>query len=483
MNNLKTSLMNAGMSCLAVAGMVILHLYYAPGFHLPDYDAHRYAWNAQQLATGHFNELFHHLAPLYQLILAAVWRLFASIEAWIVLTAGLYALISVYWCFQVACSRWQRLSLFVLLQFTPLLFYHNGGIQTTAFFLLGFTVWWRLYKNRSNRLLPTLAEALWWGICLTLEYKSIFWLTGLWLHDGYRLMTGRHHGHLICYLRQGVHMLWVPFLLMFTGALQGIPWWRYPAAWVALFFRKDYLRQASSLDILFHFKYLLQYEPLALAGVLLLLFWWLRLKDIPSQRQESILYFLALWLLLLMSFLPKAPRGILLSVFIAYVALVQLMTHMLASRVLLRSLLMGLGVGWACWVSTQRLLPYATFHAPYKEAAQRLVSYTKGKGEIHSALALATALYLPPDVRLHVHFHQALAYRPLLVSDAALLFYPEAQLQKLRKQAIWVLPHPFLGFPLLHLESAEFQGHSYEEALTFAKRMQRHAPALYFLPH
>jgi hypothetical protein len=92
-------------------------------------------------------------------------------------------------------------------------------------------------------------------------------------------------------------------------------------------------------------------------------------------------------------------------------------------------------------------------------------------------------LYLPPDVRLHVHFHQALAYRPLLVSDAALLFYPEAQLQKLRKQAIWVLPHPFLGFPLLHLESAEFQGHSYEEALTFAKRMQRHAPALYFLPH
>lgn len=465
------------------AGMLWLHVKGAPGFHLPDYDTHRYAWNAQQLAAGHFNELFHHLAPLYQLILAATWRLFARVEAWVVLGAVVYATTCVYWCKQLTNTLWQQAGLLLLLQLTPLLFYHNGGLQTTPFYILAFVVWWLFYKRRPETSMPTLPEVFWWSVCIVLEYKSIFWLSGLWLYDGLRLI--RHKvplRHWMLYLRRAMGILCLPALLAGIGTLSGIPWWRYPAAWLSLFLRKEYLQQGS-FDAFFHFKYLFHYEPVAFAGLLISLFFLSEKKRDTPQRHMEVVYFIALWLVVLMTFLPKAPRGILLSVFVGYTAFVQGIERLPSLALAYRKVLVSLGLVVALWVSAQRLLPYATYVPPYEEAARRLSPYIQTKAEVHSLLCLAPALYLPPDVPFRVHFTQALDRRPLLVSDAALLFYNEKELQALRKRAAWVLPHPFLGFPLLHLESAEFQGHSYKEALAFARRLQQHEAAVYFLPH
>jgi hypothetical protein len=481
MNNRKLILKAGGILALLTA-MAWLHVYAAPSFHLPDYDTHRYAWNARQLAAGHFNELFHHLAPLYQLTLAAVWLLFPRIEVWIALGAVVYALACIYWCSQTVHHLWQRIALFLLLQLTPLLFYHNGGLQTTPFYFLGFTVWWQLYRRRPQAGIPTRIEAFWWGVCLALEYKSIFWLSGLWLYDARQFITRPNRQLLLRYIERGGHVLWVPVLLVVVGTGLGVPWWRYPAAWIYLFFRKEYLRQ-STFDVLFHFKYLLHYEPVALIGILATLLFWLGRKKYLPQKSMQLLCFIALWLLLLMSFLPKAPRGILLSLVVGYTFFVQGVAQLLPLSALHRKILTGLGVGIALGISAYRLLPYATYLPPYKEAARRLSPYIHEKQTIHSVLCLAPALYLPMEVSFQVHFKQELNSRPLLVSDAALLFYSEEALHALRKQATWTLPHPFLGFPLLHLESAEFYGQSYEQALELAARLKKQQASIYFLSH
>lgn len=453
--------------------MAAIHLYLTPAFHFPDYDAQRFAYNIQQMASGNYKELFHHLAPVYQLSMLLVWWLYPTPEAWIVVLAFIYAYSCWLWAgfWSQQQGRWL---IFFLLQLSPLLFYHAGSMQTTTFQWIGFVGWWWLSGQRHNAPTVTGKEVVWLSLCLTMEYKSLLWVSAIFL---FYLPYAYKNKQLLCYIQRWTLLCVVPFALIFLGAALGVEWYRYPATWFSLLYRPDWVVHPPLLrHIDFYVNYFFEYEPLILAATFVFI---IRLWKKPTSYTDTLHklpIFIVIWMLIVIHFLPKAPRLSVIILFLGYTYLGQILEQ--SASTLIQLLVVVITVS----IAAARLLPFASYPNPYMEVSQRLEACNNAQ-ELHTTASLGVVLYLDQPIHIIEHFQGALVHRPLLIDDLAqvAMLFDKDRLLALRQKAKWSVPHPFLGFPLLHLEHAEFTGNSYRQAKAHAKEMMHSEPAIYFI--
>ena len=482
---------------LGVAAVLALRLWRLPEAGLPDYDSVRNWQVIQELAQGNFAHLFHHGSPGFVLLYVPV--------AWLTREALVFQVLNALlgvaglgwfagWVSRTAhLGNWQSAGL-VLLGGTSLLLTFSGRDFTmSSGSLLILTGLLSSYFRRLRGAgAPALLRATGWlaaGLCF--NYKFLFALPilgafELWWADELLLRNG-------LWLKT-LALLAAPYgLLSAVGAALGLPWYR----WLGFYYRTVVPAEANAagrqatlrLDLLYYPRYLLDYEPMLLLGLLLALvaagrMWWRR-RGAPgrgaawwaagahgwrkARPDGQLLLFLLGWvgcLLLGMSLLIKAPRGLLF----AYLPLAALLV--LAGHRLLPGWGLGLALAAGIALNVSRLQQeiYARLPTRYPRVAAWLRAH--GATRVGSTVSLGLAPYLADSQQLTVidDEHQLADLRRQGYSYVLLDGYWRVAGiagfdSLLRQPPIAAWPEPKLTAPLLFLEHSEFTGLGYAATL------------------
>ena len=449
----------------------------------PDFDSVRNWQVVQEMGQGHFAQLFHHGSPGFLLLYAPVAAFTRNFLVFQVLNA-LLAVAGLGW-FAAWVARWAKLSGpetagLVLLGGTSLLLTFSGRDFTmSSVSLVVFTGLLRSHFARLQRPAPygLGAGAGWLALGLCVNYKFLFALPILavlewWRADGaWRRAAGR-----------ALLVLAVPYVgLGALGVAVGLPWYR----WLGFYWRTVVPaaanvagRQATlHVDLLYYPRYLAAFEsPLLLLGLLLAL--WLAVQQwqrgqLRRGQALPLPVYLLVWagcLLVGMSVLIKAPRGLLL----AYLPLAALAVlggrRVLPGRVLLVVLALAVGLNLYC-VQQQLYAPlpgrYPAVAAWLRQHGASRVASTVGNG-LAPYLDARQSLTIITDERQLAPLRRAGCEYVLL--DGYWRVANVARFDSLRRQtpvAVW--PAPALRQPLLFLEHSEFTGLGYAETLAAAR--------------
>ena len=463
---------------LAVAG---LRLWRLPEAGPPDYDSVHNWQVVQELAHGHFTQLFHHGSPGFFLfyapagILTRNFLVFQTLNALLGL-AGL-ALFAGWVARQARLSGPETAGLTLLVGTSLLLTFSGRDFTMSSLDLVLFAGLLRSHFARLRRPGPAavLRVAAWLAAGLSVDYKFLLLLPILVV-----LEVGRADGQ---WRQRGLWarvllVLAAPYLLLgAVGVAAGLPWYR----WLGFYFRTVVPAAANTagrqgtlhLDLGYYPRYLLAYEsPLLLAG--LLLAGWLGWRAWQAGRRYtncplSLRPYLLVWagcLLAGMSLLIKAPRGLLFA-YLPLAALAVLSSRrLLPGRARAGLLLAALALNV---FRIQREI-YAPLPTPYPRVAAWLRQH--GATSVVSTASLGLAPYLTEHQRLAVitDEHQLTSLRrqgyQYVLLDGYWRVAGVAGFDSLRRQvpvAAW--PAPQLHRPLLFLEHSEFTGLGYAETL------------------
>ena len=463
---------------LAVLAVAASRAWRLPAAGLPDYDSVRNWQVVQELAQGNFTHLFHHGSPGFLLFYAAVgqvstrWFFLQSINAGLAL-AGLAWFGA--WVAAQARLRPGPAAAVVLLGGTGLLLTFSGRDFTMGSGALLLSV--GLLSNYFRRLQTSSPRALlravgWLAAGLCFNYKFLFVLPILALLEWHRAdgllrqpaVAGRALARLL-----------LPYLALGAlGVAAGLPWHRWPAFYLRTVWPAA-SNPAGRLTVLhpdfsFYFRYLTDFElPLllpALAAVALAVGqrgYWRRGQALPLAG------FLAVWagsLLLGLSLLVKAPRGLLLAYLPLAALLVLAARQWLPRRAVGPLLLACLGLN----VYRLQTQLFAYLPSGYPAVAAWLRAHPAGGVAATGSLGLAP--YLPAGQPLTVvvappkwPLLAAGGTRYLLLDDYARVANLPGfdSLRQRPPLAAWPA-RPLLA-PLLYLEHAEYTGLGYAETL------------------
>ena len=466
----------------AVAAVAICRLWRLPEAGLPDYDSVRNWQVVGELAAGDFAHLFHHGSPGFLLFFAAVARVLGPGYFGLQLVNAGLALGGLAW-FGAWVTAEARLrpgpaAAVVLLGGTGLLLTFSGRDFTMN--SLGLLLGTGLLQSYFRRLHAppaaaggALLRAVGWlaaGLCC--NYKFLFAVPILALLEWHRADGLLRRPGLAL---RALAVLALPYLLLgAAGVAVGLPWYR----WLGFYFRTVWPAASNPagrhatlhFDWEFYFRYLTDFElPLLLPALVAVAVaairagYWRRGQPLPLAA------FLAAWagcLLLGMSLLLKAPRGLLL----AYLPLAALLVlaaaawlpHRAAGALLLASL--GLNL---YRLHTQL---YAYLPSGYPAVAAWLRAHPAG--DVAATGSLGLAPYLPEGQPLTVVLSAQKPFsitqngiRYLLLDDYARVANLPG-FDSLRRQlplAAWPA-RPLLA-PLLYLEHAEYTGLGYAQTL------------------
>ena len=463
---------------LAVLAVAVCRAWRLPEAGLPDYDSVRNWQVVQELAQGNFAHLFHHGSPGFLLFYAAVgqvstqWFFLQLVNAGLAL-AGLAWLGA--WVAAEARLRPALAAAVVLLGGTGLLLTFSGRDFTMHSGALVFSTgllsnYFRRLQTSSPRAM--LRAAAWLAAGLCFNYKFLFALPILAVLEWHRAdgllrrpaLAGRVAG-----------VLALPYALLgAVGVAVGLPWYRWPAFYLRTVWpaagNPAGRHSTLHLDFGFYFRYLTDFElPLLLPALAAVAVAALRLGYGRRGQALPLAAFLAAWagsLLLGLSLLIKAPRGLLLAYLPLAALLVLAAQHWLPRRAVGPLLLACLGLN----VYRLQTQLFAYFPSGYPAVAAWLRAHPAGGVAATGSLGLAP--YLPParPLRVVVFAPQlpalaATGTRYLLLDDYARVTNLPGfdTLRQRTPLAAW--PSRPLLAPLLYLEHAEYTGLGYAETL------------------
>lgn len=447
----------------------------------------------QELAAGHFAQLFINGSPGFRLLfvplawLGAPFWLYQLVNALLSVAAvGWFA----HWVAQAAetenvapaasagkpWASWETAAL-ALLGGTGLLLSLSGRDFTGGSLSLLLSVGLlRAYYQRLRAAQETGAAlrrvAIWLALGLCVSYKLLLLLPILLALELWRSDWAAWRGPTT---RRVLLTLAAPYLLL--GALgtlaAGLPWYR----WLAVYYRQVVPaapnlagRQAAvHLDLSYYFRYLLAFEsPLLLPGLLLATGLLLR-HGLKRKHPVPLLALLTAWsgaLLLGMSLLVKAPRGLLFAYLpLAALAVLGLRRGLPAAA---RAAVLALAISLNLARAYAQLYCYPATNYP------RVAAWLQARGatRVASTVGLGLAPYLAPHQHLRlVNSEKELAalrrqgYQYVLL-DGYWRVAGVSQFDSLRRQpplAAW--PEPALSAPLLFLEHSEYTGLGYQATL------------------
>lgn len=461
---------------LALGFILLTRLWRLPAAGLLNYDAVTDWQTVLGLAHGNGQLLFHHASPGFGLLFAPLawltsdYRVFQVANA--VVGVGSLGLFGHF------VSRAGRLgpaatAAVVLLAGTSLLLTSSGRDFTENTFSLGAAsgllaaYYRRLHTHQPADLLRA---AAWLMLGLCFSFKLLFMVPVLvvlewWAADGLLGQRGTWW--------RALAIVAAPYLVLgAVGVLVGLPWFRWPAIYYRSIFPKQATlagyHSAPHLEPFFYIRYLLDFEPTALLGLVMGAWAWGRPAYWRRSQPLALGPYLLVWvvsLLLGLSLLDKAPR-----------ALLFIMGPLAALAVLSAR---HLRPAWAASAGVLLLVLnlsslqgelYSRLPTHYPEVIAWLRAHQGQR--IATTVGIGILPFADKDqvITLVNTEHQLAALRrrgyQYVLLDDYWRATNVAQFDSLRRQrpaATW--PEPQLTSPALFLEHAQFTGLSYNQSL------------------
>ena len=478
---------------LAAAVVLASRLWHLGAAPLPDHDSARNWLTIQAVAAGDFRDLFVHLSPSFYLVYAPLAPVLGTnVYAWLVLNA-VVGVIGIAWLTRTVAraAHWPRpdeacltlvVGLGTLYTFTGReLAINSPTLVVLAGIVHGY--YGRLHRRPPpDRRRALLGAVVWLAVGLTINYKLALLLP---IGGILELVFRRDRVLNLATASRALGLLALPFVA-YAGVAEavGLPWYRLGAGWLGPFIHPEAAGSGRGglfhPDVDFYFRYLIRFEsPLVLVGLLAGPWVVARGRGVDRRFAGVLLAFGSL--LVLLSFLLKAPRGLLTIVgpltLLGALAVGEVMgprRRALTRTVLLAAALTQTGT---LWREIWRWFPPAPYAPPYQQVAAWLQAHGARRVATTASLGLvpAAASYnivvrevtQPDTLRALVRRG---AYRYVLVDNYCRVVGYDSLRTAVAGTPVLRLSEPALLVPLLFLEHAEFTGETYAEALARQQR-------------
>ncbi|MGI4734510.1 MAG: hypothetical protein ACRYG7_04955 [Janthinobacterium lividum] len=462
---------------LALGFILLTRLWRLPAAGLLNYDAVTDWQTVLGLAHGNGQLLFHHASPGFGLLFAPLawltsdYRVFQVANAVVgVASLGIFG----HFVSQAGKLGPAATAAVVLLAGTSLLLTSSGRDFTENTCSLGAAsgllaaYYRRLHTHQPADLLRA---AAWLTLGLCFSFKLLFMVPVLlvlewWAADGLLGQRGTWWRVLA--------IVAAPYVVLgAVGVLVGLPWFRWPAIYYRSIFPEETNLAGNQakihLEPFFYLRYLLDFEPALLIGLVVGLVGWARPAWWQRGKALALAPYLLVWavcLLLGLSVLAKAPRALLFACGPLAALLVMGLRRLLPAWAANVGLLGSLGLNL---FSLQReVFSRQTTHYPEVVAwlrthQARHIATTAGIGIMPFLDKNQVATLINSEHQLAALRRQGYQY---VLLDSYWRPTNIAQFDSLRRQrpvAAW--PEPQLTAPLLFLEHAEYTGLSYDQSL------------------
>ncbi|KAA9340761.1 hypothetical protein [Adhaeribacter soli] len=464
---------------LPVTVLLLALRYYLVGqAAFPDYDSVRNWEIVQEVAQGKFQNVFHHRSPAFFLFYSLFVPLITDFHQYIYINAlfGIAALlVLVKFTREVLGLKPWEAALMLLLIGSCVFLTYSGRFFTIEspslliFILVLKTYYYRFLEHSRKKLYQTLLLV---ALGLALNYKFLSLLPvalvlEVIFRDGVLNLRTAAAGFLI---------LISPYLFfaLFSVAV-GLPFYQFPATYSGMvnFTAKNPAQRSGKFqaDFFYYFKYLFYFEsPLVWAGLLGAV---LALND--AFKKSFNLYGFLGWvccaILLGMSLLLKAPRGLLFVYPLLYLFAFLTLRHYISSNRIFIPLILG-SVVYNLYRLEQEVYSYSK--TSYDDVARYLQVNQVNK--IAGTVSLGLKPYLPAGYAYEVVLKdqdlntlKEKGFRYVLADDYRKVTNIK-EFDYLEKQpAVIGFKEPWWQSKLIYLEHSEFTGLGFEETLALRK--------------
>ncbi|MDX1904824.1 MAG: hypothetical protein SFU27_11760 [Thermonemataceae bacterium] len=435
-----------------------------------DYDSVKNYQIIEEIATGDWHNFFHHASPILYLFFLPFYFINASFEFLVSINAfvGVWAVFlwsrlleknRIFFVFFLGIS-------FSLISFSLYFSIENLSLLSFAILLIELK---KMQKNSNSNNFVKIG--IWASITLFINYKAIvpLFFIGLVL-----IFLGKKNTKFYTHIFIGA--LGVFLLLTFIGVLAGLAWYQYPAVLFRIFGVAERINP-TKYEISYYFAYILKFDVF----LIFLSFWGAASIFKRSSLANKIFLVSSIGTFLVMSLLPKAPRGLIFWLPIAY-----LLTFNWLYQIKYKGLFFIIFVLFSVFQLYnyyQYILPYK--HSQYKEAAKYLKE--KKVEVVFTTLSINIYPYLSKSIQLVVlrEIKDTLLFKDFkgkkyLLYDTYCEISNHTDLKILKpQQADTSFFEKSLLQPMLYLENSEYTGWGFEESLQKQKEIKEQTKHLY----
>ncbi len=470
---------------------------------LQEYDSVYNFLVIRQISEGNFENLFQHLSPSFFLFFAAIYKIIPDF----LILEYINALLSVLavWCFVAWLSKifsYSFLEKMLFLLFLGLSTYGVYGTRSLTIEALSSLLFVGILWAYSEKKWLFFYGFV--GFMLTVNYKILLlvpfalvvFLTSILSRNNISLRNVISKIFQLCrsFDLKNLFLSILPmFFYQFLGMVLGLSWKNYPAKWWFVLFgqRKNvnvwHEAHFFYFDLDYYFQYLFRFEsPILLIALISSVFSLLK----NTHTLKRMLLFITVFTLFEMSFLAKAPRGILFILpilyFLAFETLKQVFCNIdfsLCHR--LKSMLqINILKKWNFYVVLFLLFSYQfyllkTHIYDYTETYYpKIVEYLEQEKitKLVGTVGINIQAFLPQSIDYQIiRFEKEIpnwqkkGYEYCLIDDYHRLVGAEVFDSLRSLKPIMEFKEPTLFSPLLYLEHCEFTGMTFQEALQTQK--------------
>jgi hypothetical protein len=458
---------------------------------LYDFDAVKNYLVILEIKGGDFQHLFYHGSPLFYGLM--VWGGWFSTDFFFLelLVAALGMLGSLVWISflekEWQLNNWQSA---LCLLFIGTSFFEINSARyfsleslSTSLFLIFLPNYYYSFQQKNHKYLYI--SALLFGLLFTLNYKTLLWLPVLFIAE---ISQKQRKFSLFVWLKAGVLGALAPLFFVVLGTINGLAWWRYPAVFWGIFTAprggQGSVNDLLTQDWIFYLQYIIQFENIGLLpGVLLAIIFYKSLK-INNLKKDGLTFFLLTLVLsywLMMSILPKAPRGLSfvypLLYTLAGIGLLQCY-HTIKVRIYKYVIISLLILSISIQIYRCQIYIYA-----YSQSNYELVAKYLHQQKIKKVISTVSLNLIPFAQKYNIEVKfifdekeipalQKQGFEYVISDDyyKAVNLLNFNNLEKIPKLKSWA--EPSLLAPMLHLEHCEFTGFSYTQAWQNQQKMR-----------
>jgi len=477
---------------------LLLHFYILSGFALLDYDSVYNLRILEEIQQGDWHNLFHHGSPLFYLFFSAFYLIFKDIYILLIINILVNILAIYFFCKPflndfLGAFIWLGSSLFIVTSG------HYFSIESLSL-LAGSIFWYQLSifldsNNSSNTSLSKipfrklLLVGLWGGITLLINYKFIvllpFLVLGLWILKSYKSYTLFIKDILFIV----IGFVTPIFVAMALGSIWGLRWYQYPATIFSIFAGADKYNPTAA-EWSYYLKYLLNFENILLIFLIATRFW--TVSKSPLTILEKYMLIVSGGVLLVMTFVPKAPRGLIFVIPLLYLlgfqSFIVINNFFLPSKKV-RLVWLGLGI-FALVVQGIRIEQnlYVYKQSSYAQVAKYLEN--QKADVVFTTLGMGIYPHLDKSVRMEVlreisdtlKFSQSKGKKYLLYDSFCEVANHHSLFALKHKKAVMVYPEKTLLVPSFYLEHSEYTQFSFEKSLQKQQELSKQPYQLWLIP-
>lgn len=464
-----------------IAFLVLSSLYFLKIYQtgLLSFDANFNAQVIRQITYQQYENLFNHASPLFFILFVPLYWLSANYELLQFVNALIFVLAIVVWANWLAhqwnFSKTLHFLLVLLIGISPLALHNAVGFSIEACFLLcaGLLLryYYRSWYENTNKNLDKVALVA--GIGLTINYKLLLFIGVLLLIELFQT----HQKRSVRQIARMTCLAAVPFItLSLLGFFLGLSPILYAAIWYHILLVRvpNMAGFTGSLgqDMLFYVRYFWCFENIILLIISLLAIFSVvsqllkkTITELLKPNFETLLVFVVLLYFIVITLLPKAPRG-LLPIWPIIVGLgVWYGQKYWPTRAVWQYLAVFFLTAWSLYLSYQYVLKYSETN--YASVA-KIIKEKPNNQVFGTTVGINIFQYLPEkSILFAFDTSKAQTFDLLLMDDYSHIANIPFSDKFLAKNYILLgqWKERSLLSPILWLEHCEYTGRSFEKTL------------------